>query len=109
MTFDVAPDSSPAWSPDGKWIAFVRATPEKRNRIMKIEVATGQESEVVTLRSGFSVRARSVDWPPDGHIGRANLHDLGSQHHIGRQVEAQVRSTRKVPRHAGGGQVAIAI
>jgi serine/threonine protein kinase len=66
MTFDPASDSSPSWSPDGKWIAFARQTPDRRSRIMKVNAASGQETEVISRRSGFSPRDRTLAWSPDG-------------------------------------------
>jgi Tol biopolymer transport system component/DNA-binding winged helix-turn-helix (wHTH) protein len=71
LTTDPARDSAPAWSPDGRQIAFVRS-----NRTMKgtsadvivIPTAGGVERTVITMSvpDVGSQPIRDLDWAPDG-------------------------------------------
>lgn len=55
-------DFCPAWSPDGKRIAFARVDPGSRRFIVILESKTGRMSEIAL---GFE-RVTEPDWSPDG-------------------------------------------
>lgn len=59
-----AEDSAPAWSPDGRWIAFLRLEPGSACRIMMIAANGGAEREVGTCDHRSPP---SFDWTPDSH------------------------------------------
>jgi Tol biopolymer transport system component len=46
LTTDPAGDFAPAWSPDGRWIAFLRARQRSRAAVMMIPSLGGQEREI---------------------------------------------------------------
>ena len=60
ITTNPGPDRSPAWSPDGKWIAFVTQTDVKAmiyaTHHLAIAPSTGGEAKVLTLAFDRSVR-----------------------------------------------------
>ncbi|NUO74453.1 MAG: biopolymer transporter Tol [Lysobacter sp.] len=60
----IAEDSAPAWSPDGRWIAFLRLEPGSACRIMMIAANGGAEREVGTCDHRSPP---SFDWTPDSH------------------------------------------
>ncbi|MBX5459530.1 MAG: S9 family peptidase [Steroidobacteraceae bacterium] len=64
LTSDPAPDTQPAFSPDGKWIAFVsRRGEDKENQIYVIAVDGGEARRVTQVPTGADLPR----WFPDGH------------------------------------------
>jgi len=61
LTTHSAADRNPAWSPDGKWIAF-ESTRSGENQIWLISPGGGEPRQFTTLSTGAS---RAV-WSPDG-------------------------------------------
>lgn len=55
-------DSSPCWSPDGKWICFATKKAERR-RLAKIPAGGG---EVIYLNTTGAANPTEPDWSPDG-------------------------------------------
>ncbi len=55
-------DRSPRWSPDGKWIAFIR-TRDKQTQIYVIPADGGEARQVTTLEQGG---ISQIEWSPDG-------------------------------------------
>src|SRR5258706_1819700 len=56
-------DSQPRWSPDGRWLAFVRRPEAKKlGQIFVLPMEGGEASAVTTLEGGASDPA----WSPDG-------------------------------------------
>ena len=55
-------DSSPAWSPDGKTIAYVSNRDSAAHQVYLYDVASGASRKVTDLQGG----AGSVRWMPDG-------------------------------------------
>jgi Tol biopolymer transport system component/DNA-binding winged helix-turn-helix (wHTH) protein len=69
LTFDEARDFRPAWSPDGRWIAFLRATAGRQISIMRIPPTGGPEHKVAVVHPGYLAsydRAPLLEWTPDG-------------------------------------------
>src|SRR4051794_12075521 len=69
LTSDPAPDISPAWSPDGRTIAFLRVSGEGKARVLLTSaVAPGPARQVATVtvlpESYFHLRL--ISWSPDG-------------------------------------------
>lgn len=67
LTTDPADDVSPAWSPDGRFIAFLRGIRPVFSRLMLLEVDSGQEKELVTLTAWYGHEERNLSWSPDGN------------------------------------------
>jgi Tol biopolymer transport system component len=68
LTEDPASDVAPAWSPDGKQIAFVRLTPKDAFAIYMIPAMGGTERKLIDVDGvryggGFFPR---LSWSPDG-------------------------------------------
>jgi Tol biopolymer transport system component len=57
---DLAPDETPAWSPDGTQIAYVRLTDSRARELAVIEVAA-QSARVPTSE------ASATSWSPTGN------------------------------------------
>jgi len=49
LTSDPAPDYCPAWSPDGKWIAFLRTLDEEKAAVMLIGALGGTERKLAEI------------------------------------------------------------
>jgi Tol biopolymer transport system component len=65
LTTDPANDYSPAWSPDGRWIAFVRAQADK-NELRLIPPLGGPERKLTETRPQRELlRRSSIAWCPD--------------------------------------------
>ncbi len=70
LTTDPAPDMAPAWSPDGKTIAFVRRK-GKQLKYVAIPALGGPEREIVELLephypNSLFINPPSTNWSPDG-------------------------------------------
>jgi len=70
LTTDPAMDLAPAWSPDGKTIAFVRRDASKRKYLV-IPVLGGPEREIAELLephypNSLFIHPPSLNWSPDG-------------------------------------------
>jgi dipeptidyl aminopeptidase/acylaminoacyl peptidase len=68
VTTNSGPDRSPAWSPDGKWIAFVTQTDIKAmiyaTHHLAIAPSTGGEAKILTM--AFDRSVRRPRFSPDG-------------------------------------------
>ncbi|MBI3279860.1 MAG: PD40 domain-containing protein, partial [Acidobacteria bacterium] len=65
-----APDASPAWSPDGRWIAFTKPLPNVAdepgwNEVVLVAPVGGPERNVTKIHVPFSC-LRPLAWLPDG-------------------------------------------
>ena len=65
LTTDAAPDYGPAWSPDGRFIAFLRELPTGRTAVLLIPAIGGLEHKVAEIRSE-NVRPTRPAWSRDG-------------------------------------------
>jgi dipeptidyl aminopeptidase/acylaminoacyl peptidase len=64
LTFDVAGASSPAWSPDGRYISFIsgRGGQEARPQVWIMRADGGEAEKLTGVKEGVS----SYAWSPDG-------------------------------------------
>jgi Tol biopolymer transport system component len=65
LTTNALSDYSPAWSPDGRWIAFLRAQPDGTEALILKPPLDGPE-RVLTRRRPQISHIRDLDWSPDG-------------------------------------------
>jgi dipeptidyl aminopeptidase/acylaminoacyl peptidase len=81
VTTNPGPDRAPAWSPDGKWIAFVTQTDIKAmiyaTHHLAIAPSTGGEAKVLTL--AFDRSVRRPRFSPDGRAIYFIADDDGTQ------------------------------
>src|SRR6266700_3487205 len=81
ITTNLGADRSPAWSPDGKWIAFVSQTDVKAidyaTHHLAIAPASGGEEKVLTL--AFDCSVRRPRFSPDGRFIYFIAEDDGTQ------------------------------
>ena len=67
LTTDALPDCSPAWSPDGRYIAFIRESGEKRGVIL-IPALGGPERKIAEIsRAGYALPGPYLAWSLDGN------------------------------------------
>ena len=71
MTSDPAPEYNPIWSPDGRWIGFVRDFSDGKRGLMLIPALGGSEQKLVDMSFRFEgwellmgVRT-ALSWSPD--------------------------------------------
>ncbi len=64
LTHHEASSSSPAWSPDGRWIAFVSARNDDGAQVWLLPMAGGEPRQLTRLQGG----ARSPVWSADGSV-----------------------------------------
>jgi eukaryotic-like serine/threonine-protein kinase len=62
LTTDAAPDYNPAWSPDGRFIAFLRGLPSGKRAVMLIPAIGGLERKIAEIFS-----ESQPTWSPDGN------------------------------------------
>jgi Tol biopolymer transport system component len=74
LTTNSAQDLYPAWSPDGRWLAFVRTT-EARSALMVIPSAGGEEREVRVLQ-GIEWKADPTELSSPGPVWSRDGKDL---------------------------------
>jgi Tol biopolymer transport system component/DNA-binding winged helix-turn-helix (wHTH) protein len=66
LTTNSAEDVSPAWSPDGHTIAFVRRVGGNRGDLLSIPASGGPERKLAETRGEFRFDLPSFAWSPDG-------------------------------------------
>jgi eukaryotic-like serine/threonine-protein kinase len=68
LTTDALQDYSPAWSPDGRFIAFIREFGEKRGVIL-IPALGGPERKIaeIDMNPGLELPGPYLAWSPDGN------------------------------------------
>jgi serine/threonine-protein kinase len=62
LTFEPGEDETPAWSPDGRWIAWSGTRGDKRSILRRRADGSGGEEVLFTLQD----HAHVTDWSPDG-------------------------------------------
>jgi Tol biopolymer transport system component/predicted Ser/Thr protein kinase len=62
LTTDAAPDYGPAWSPDGRFIAFLRVLPSGKRAVLLIPAIGGLERKIAEFFSDGR-----PTWSPDGN------------------------------------------
>jgi eukaryotic-like serine/threonine-protein kinase len=71
LTSHPAEDFSPAWSPDGRWIAFLRNLPGGKAAVLLIPPIGGPERKLAEIYSGHSTGSNVVGpflaWSRDGN------------------------------------------
>jgi eukaryotic-like serine/threonine-protein kinase len=99
LTFDPGEDSRPIWSPDGKRIAFARATGNRTHVLVRNADGSGEEE----LLWESDKKMRPSDWSPDGNFILCDDNiDLLSIPLRGNQKPFLIE---KVRASAGGGRV----
>ncbi|RMH44342.1 MAG: hypothetical protein D6689_02615 [Deltaproteobacteria bacterium] len=61
-------DREPAWSPDGRFVAFVREAPDGRRDLCTVDVATRAVRVVVAGNDDRPDRVGAPAWSPDGRL-----------------------------------------
>jgi len=64
LTTDPAADGSPAWSPDGRYIAFLREVSESKLGVFLISAIGGPERKLMEINSDWF--SSGLAWHPDG-------------------------------------------
>ena len=67
LTTDPGLDTSPAWSPDGRWIAFVRILADRAALII-VPSRGGPERSVLELRRTGIQTSQLLSWSPDSRF-----------------------------------------
>ena len=64
LTFSPAMEYAPAWSPDGKWIAFLRSE-ASATELMLMPESGGEARQLLTTTLNIDPRRRRLAWSPD--------------------------------------------
>ncbi|MEZ5367142.1 MAG: hypothetical protein R2748_33595 [Bryobacterales bacterium] len=95
MTTDSADDTNPAWSPDGRMLAFLRRLPKYQAGVMLVGRDGGPERQLTTIGANDS----SLSWSGDGRwIAFANAYPDYLRHRANEAgiVAVEVSSGRRV-------------
>lgn len=96
LTTDPANDVSPAWSPDGRTIAFLRGAKPSESRLVLLDLATGQERILTTLHAWYAPSTRNLAWSPDGRWLAVTDQDPGRRHGFPRLYSPSTGETRSI-------------
>jgi eukaryotic-like serine/threonine-protein kinase len=66
LTNDPLPDHGPAWSPDGRFIAFLRESREK-SEVILIPALGGPERKIAEIKERSELPGPYLAWSPDGN------------------------------------------
>jgi Tol biopolymer transport system component/DNA-binding winged helix-turn-helix (wHTH) protein/predicted Ser/Thr protein kinase len=107
LTFDAAPDVDPAWSPDGRWIAFRRIASGEHQILLVNPLGTGVEQKISTLpcpggHCSGSVWANRLSWSSDSRF--LAVSDVFSPHSKGQifLLEVSTHEKRRLNLPSGG-------
>jgi serine/threonine protein kinase len=67
LTSNAARDFSPAWSPDGMLVAFVRSDPDAA-AVFVVPSSGGPERKITDFKANPVPFCRALDWSPDGRF-----------------------------------------
>ncbi len=62
LTYGDKSATSPKWSPDGTWIAFLSNRKDNRNNVYLIRAGGGEAEQLTDVKGGIA----NFDWSPDG-------------------------------------------
>jgi serine/threonine protein kinase/Tol biopolymer transport system component len=65
LTSDPGNDYAPIWSPDGRWIAFLRGEDGRVNEVRLVPPLTGPERKVTEIQPRGFLRPLTLSWCPD--------------------------------------------
>ena len=102
LTSSPLQDYSPAWSPDGESIAFLRKPPDSTSATLLIVPAKGgPEREVSTIPLNFTDTTPLLSWTPDGKwlvaLGRESERESPGLFLVSPMDGSQKRLTRPAP------------
>jgi len=72
LTFDPATDTQPAWSPDGKWVAWVSNRNNQWGLFRKAADGSGVEERLSTSTTAIQL----TDWSHDGYLIYGEMGDI---------------------------------
>ncbi|MCB1019256.1 MAG: PD40 domain-containing protein [Acidobacteria bacterium] len=95
LTTDPADDTNPAWSPDGRQLAFLRRRPQYKASVMLVGLDGGPERQLTTIDANDG----SLSWSRDGRwIAFDNAYPDYLRHHTNEAgiMAVEVASGRRV-------------